>query len=87
MNDLRGYLIHLAQFLKSIIIIKNERKRELVASLSLIDQYGFVESWLVGWTAAVNFAPILLLKRFNGLQVNGGGEPPVIGHCPARFHV
>ena len=73
MNVLRGYLIHLAQFLKSIIIIKNERKRELVASLSPIDQYGFAESWFVDWTAAVNFAPIHLLKRFNVLQVNGEG--------------
>ena len=73
MNVLRGYLIHLAQFLKSIIIDKNERKRELVTSLSPIDQYGFAESCLVGWTAAVNFASIHLLKRFNVLQVNGEG--------------
>ena len=45
MNVLRGYLIYLAQFLKGIIIYKNERMREFVASLQPIDQYGSAESW------------------------------------------
>ena len=70
---MKGYQIYLAQFLKSIIIDKNERKREFVASLSPIDQYDSAESWLVSMTAAVDFAQIHLLKYFNSLQVNGGG--------------
>ena len=46
MNVLKGCHIYLAQFLKSIIIYKNERMREFVASLQPIDQYGSAESWL-----------------------------------------